>query len=179
MGPLLSQLEGLFSSLSRANSWVIVHSAGIIAFKVRKHIYIFKATDALSEGSLGMGLLTGRINLYQLNTLLMYILIMLTISIVNIKKRFPRWLSGKESTCPCMRCRRCGFRSLGQEELLEEETAPTPVFLPGKSHGQRSLVGYSPWGYKVSDTTEQLSTHTRTHTNYKQKNSCVQFSVYN
>ena len=123
MGPLLSQLEGLFSSLSRANSWVIVHSAVIIAFKVRKHIYIFKATDALSEGSLGMGILTGRINLYQLNTLLMYILIMLTISIVNIKKRFPRWLSGKESTCPCMRCRRCGFRSLCQEDLLEEETA--------------------------------------------------------
>ena len=36
---------------------------------------------------------------------------------------------------------------------------PTPVFLPGKSHGQKSLVGYSPWGRKESDTTEQLSTH--------------------
>ena len=35
---------------------------------------------------------------------------------------------------------------------------PTPVFLPGESHGQRSLVGYSPWGRKESDTTEQLST---------------------
>ena len=31
---------------------------------------------------------------------------------------------------------------------------PTPVFLPGKSHGQRSMVGYSPWGCKESDTTE-------------------------
>ena len=31
---------------------------------------------------------------------------------------------------------------------------PTPVFFPGKSHGQRSLVGYSPWGCKESDTTE-------------------------
>ena len=31
---------------------------------------------------------------------------------------------------------------------------PTPVLLPGKSHGQRSLVGYSPWGHKESDTTE-------------------------
>ena len=30
----------------------------------------------------------------------------------------------------------------------------TPVFLPGESHGQRSLVGYSPWGHKESDTTE-------------------------
>ena len=31
---------------------------------------------------------------------------------------------------------------------------PTPVFLPGKSHGQRNLVGYSPWGHKESDTNE-------------------------
>ena len=34
---------------------------------------------------------------------------------------------------------------------------PTPVFLPGKSHGQRSLVGYSPWGRKELDLTEQLT----------------------
>ena len=33
---------------------------------------------------------------------------------------------------------------------------PTPVFLPGKSHGQRSLAGYSPWGHKELDTTERL-----------------------
>ena len=36
---------------------------------------------------------------------------------------------------------------------------PTPVLLPGKSHGQRSLVGYSPWGRKESDTTERLHFH--------------------
>ena len=36
---------------------------------------------------------------------------------------------------------------------------PTPVFLPGKSHGQRNLVGYSPWGCKESDTTERLHFH--------------------
>ena len=36
---------------------------------------------------------------------------------------------------------------------------PTPVFLPGKSHGQRSLLGYSLWGCKESDTTEQLHFH--------------------
>ena len=34
---------------------------------------------------------------------------------------------------------------------------PTPVFLPERSHGQRSLVGYSPWGHKELDMTEQLS----------------------
>ena len=33
---------------------------------------------------------------------------------------------------------------------------PTPVFMPGESHGLRSLVGYNPWGRKESDTTEQL-----------------------
>ena len=36
---------------------------------------------------------------------------------------------------------------------------PTPVFLPGKSHGQRNLVGYSPWGHEESDTTERLHFH--------------------
>ena len=36
---------------------------------------------------------------------------------------------------------------------------PTPVLLPGKSHGQRSLIGYSPWGRKESDMTEQLHFH--------------------
>ena len=47
-------------------------------------------------------------------------------------------------------------RSLGWEDPLEKEMPTTPVQLPGKSHGQRSLVGYSPWGRKESDTTEQL-----------------------
>ena len=42
---------------------------------------------------------------------------------------------------------------------------PPPVFLPGKSYGQRSLAVYSPWGRKELDTTEQLiHTHTHTHT---------------
>ena len=36
---------------------------------------------------------------------------------------------------------------------------PTPVLLPGKSHGSRSLVGYSLWGHKESDTTERLHLH--------------------
>jgi len=36
---------------------------------------------------------------------------------------------------------------------------PTPVFLPGEFHGQRNLVGYSPWGRTGSDTTEQLRMH--------------------
>ena len=36
---------------------------------------------------------------------------------------------------------------------------PTPVFLPGKCHGQRSMLGSSPWGRKESDITEQACAH--------------------
>ena len=43
--------------------------------------------------------------------------------------------------------------SLGWGGPLEKEWQPTPVFLPGESHGQRSLAGYSPWGCKESDMT--------------------------
>ena len=54
-------------------------------------------------------------------------------------------------------------RSLGWEDLLEKGMATTPVFLPGKFHGQRNLVDYSPESRKELDTTEQL-TDTQTHT---------------
>ena len=46
------------------------------------------------------------------------------------------------------------IRSLDREDPLKEGRQPTPVFLPGKSHGHRSLVDYSPWGHKQSDTIE-------------------------
>ena len=49
--------------------------------------------------------------------------------------------------------------SLGQKIPWSRKWQPTLVFLLGKSHAQRSLVGYTPWGHKESDTTEQLSTH--------------------
>ena len=44
--------------------------------------------------------------------------------------------------------------SLDQEDRLEKGLATIPVFLPGEFHGQRSLVGYSPWGHRELDTTE-------------------------
>ena len=52
---------------------------------------------------------------------------------------------------------------LGGEDPLEKKTEPTPLFLPWKSHGQRSLAGYSPWGRKESDATEH------THTPYAER----------
>ena len=48
-------------------------------------------------------------------------------------------------------------QSLGQEDSLEKEMQPTPVFLPGESHGQRRLVSYSPWGSKGLDMTERIA----------------------
>ena len=48
-------------------------------------------------------------------------------------------------------------RSLGREDPLEKEQQPGPVFSPGKSHGRRSLVGYSPRGHKEWDMAERLN----------------------
>ena len=44
-----------------------------------------------------------------------------------------------------------------RKSTWRREWLPTPVFLPGEFHGQRNLVGYSPWGCKESDTTEELT----------------------
>ena len=63
------------------------------------------------------------------------------------------WLSGKESACQCRRHR---FDPWVRMIPWRGKWQPTPVFLPGKCHGQRSLAGNSPWGYKESDTTEWL-----------------------
>ena len=54
-------------------------------------------------------------------------------------------------------------RSLGQEDPLEKEMEPAPLFFPGESHGQRSLAGYSPWGCKESDMIEHACKHTMTY----------------
>ena len=51
-----------------------------------------------------------------------------------------------------------GFDPWVRKIPWRREWQPTPVFLSGKFHGQRSLVGYSPWGYKELDTTEHTQT---------------------
>ena len=50
-------------------------------------------------------------------------------------------------------------QSLGWDDLLEKEMATHSIFLPRKSHGWRNLVGYSSWGRKELDMTEQLHFH--------------------
>ena len=59
----------------------------------------------------------------------------------------------KESAC---NCRRTEFNSWVRTEFWRKEWLLTPVLLPGEPHGQRSLVGYNPWGHKESDMTEWL-----------------------
>ena len=61
---------------------------------------------------------------------------------------FPKWLNGKESACQCRRHRKLGFHPWVGKIPWRRKWQPTPVFLPGKSHGQRSLVSYGPWGCK-------------------------------
>ena len=72
----------------------------------------------------------------------------------------PRWLSDKESACQCRRHQRCGFNPWVRKIPWRRKWQSTPVFLPGESCGQRSLMGYSPWGRKDADTAERLSMST-------------------
>ena len=71
-------------------------------------------------------------------------------------KGLPRWISSKESTC---KAGDAGDASwiLGREDPWRRKWIPTPIFLRGKSHGQRILVGYSPQDCKEWHMTEQLT----------------------
>ena len=79
---------------------------------------------------------------------------LLTVNImlsINITQGLPRWFSGKESVCQCWRC---SFNPCIGTFPWRRKYQCTPVFLPWKSHGQRSMAGYSPWGRKESGMTE-------------------------
>ena len=85
---------------------------------------------------------------------------------VSVSKRFSViwipvimvwWCQCKEPACQCRRCKRHKFDPWLGKIPWRREWQPTPVILPGESHGQRSLVGYSPWGCKELDMTEQLT----------------------
>ena len=59
--------------------------------------------------------------------------------------------SGKETTCQCVRLKRSGLDPWVRKIPWRRKRHPTPVFLSGKFHGQRTLVVYSPWGLKELD----------------------------
>ena len=83
----------------------------------------------------------------------------LTLHISSHISGLPWWLSGKESPCQCRTCR---FDLWVRTIPWRRKCQHTPVLLPGKFLGQRSL-GYSPWGHKSSNMTD----HARTCTNIK------------
>ena len=62
--------------------------------------------------------------------------------------------SGQEPTCQCRRHKRLGLDPWVRKIPWRRERQSSPVFLPGESHGQRSLAGYSLWGRKELDPTE-------------------------
>ena len=67
-------------------------------------------------------------------------------------------MCGKEPACQCRRCKGYGFDPCFWKIPWRRKWRPTPVFLPGQFHAQRSLVGYSPRGRRKSLT--RLSAHT-------------------
>ena len=80
------------------------------------------------------------------------------IIITRIWKGFPGGACGKESTCQFRRCKRHGFNPWVGPIPWRRKWQHILVVLPGESHGQRSLGGYSPQGHKESHTTEILNT---------------------
>ena len=85
------------------------------------------------------------------NVWIVYVIVLLFIQTLL---GLPRALSSQEATC---RYRRCRFDPWVGKIPWRRKYESTPVFLPGKSRGQRSLAGYSPWGHREADTTEQLN----------------------
>ena len=69
---------------------------------------------------------------------------------------FPGGPSGKEPSCQCRKHKRCGFNPWVWKIPQRRAQQQSPVFLPGESHGQRSLVGYGLQGLKQSDVTSDI-----------------------
>ena len=80
------------------------------------------------------------LNIYTYMYVCVYIYIYLKITL-----GLPWWLSGKEHTCQCRRFR---FDPWVRKIPWRRKGKPTPVFLPGKSHGERCLAGCSLWGHQ-------------------------------
>ena len=74
--------------------------------------------------------------------------------LILLLSRLPWWFRWLRI---CLQCKRPGFNPWVRKIPWRREWLPTPVFLAGESHGQRSLVGYTPWGGKESNRTERLT----------------------
>ena len=85
--------------------------------------------------------LPGKTELSQANLPVVFLLLS---EDAGLELGLPSGASGKEPTCQCRRLKTCGFDPWVGKIPWKMAWQPTPVFLPGESHGQRSLTGYSP-----------------------------------
>ena len=81
-------------------------------------------------------------------------LVILILSIFSLYLGFPGGSVAKKNCLQYGRCKKCRFDPRVRKIPWRRKWQPTAVFLPGKFHGQRSLVGYSPWGHKELDMTK-------------------------
>ena len=96
---------------------------------------------------------------------------------------FPGGTTGKEPACQCRRHKRCRFDPWVGKILWRRAWQPTPIFLPGEPYGQRSLVGYSPWGcrvvYKLNDLACMHAGYRRHRGRHgKREEYCSKFDVF-
>ena len=75
---------------------------------------------------------------------------------MQLRRLSPGGASGEDPACQCRRRKTCGFHPWVGKIPWRRKWLPIPVFLPGKFHRQRSLVGYRPRGHKESDRTEHI-----------------------
>ena len=88
------------------------------------------------------------------SAVLLVMLLPCVVFVLELEATRLQWLSRLKIY---LQCRRPGFNPWLRKIPWRREWLPTPVFLPGEFHGQRSLVGYSLWGHKESDRTERIT----------------------
>ena len=84
-----------------------------------------------------------------------------------LERDLPRWYSGKEFAYQFRIHKRCTFNPWVRKIPWSRKWQPDPIFLPGKPHGQRSLLVYSPWAPRQSDTTEHICMHNGAFTKWR------------
>ena len=120
------------NSVKIGNEWTIELSYNL-NFNLSVHLSIYPIFYSQSDFTKNSNLIIRHyLNIFFLQSSIVF-------------KGLPWLLSGKKSAC---QSRKCGLDPWVKKIPWRRKWQPTPVFLPEKSHGQRSLVGYNPWGHK-------------------------------